>query len=611
MSDASGILLDVLSIRVCGFLASALLIVPITGCGMFESGPSEREVVSSFVRALSAGDNGAAARQTDSPKQARAALKSVRDDLSAEKLRASLRSFSEDGEEVRGRASLDMNWELGQGRAWQYRSDVEVVDTDEGNKVRWTPSVIHPKLRAEQSLSLVDQPPEAKPILAAGGQPLMEPTTLINVNLDAQQAGDVEKVAGQLAGPLGEIDSSITAESILGGVRETPDGQPYSVVSLREGDYQQVKSRIYDLPGVRFTTRSSVLPLKEGFGSQVLAGVGKEAEERADQRAGWRVATVDQAGNEVAVVHDKPPRPVDPITTTLDSGIQNAAESAVDPIPEAAMIVAMRPSNGEVVAVAQNGPADEQGPIALSGQYPPGSTFKIVTAASALNSGSMNKDTPVQCPAKKTFDGREIPNDHDFELGQTLLIKAFAESCNTTFAQLATDQPADALTKTARQFGVGVDFDMPGSITITGDVPPAEETVLRAANGIGQGKVVASPFGMALASASVVNGSMPTPKLIEGAETKADHEPAPLSPEMVRQLKPMMRDVVQSGTAKGLSGSGAVSGKTGTAQYGDGKKAHGWFVGFRDDLSFAVLLTDAGSSKPAVATTRAFLDQLP
>jgi cell division protein FtsI/penicillin-binding protein 2 len=73
----------------------------------------------------------------------------------------------------------------------------------------------------------------------------------------------------------------------------------------------------------------------------------------------------------------------------------------------------------------------------------------------------------------------------------------------------------------------------------------------------------------------------------------------------------MMREVVTAGTARALAGSGEVYGKTGTAQFGDGTRSHGWFVGYRGDLAFAVLVVDAGSSAPAVQTAARLLAAIP
>ncbi len=592
-------------------LTGLALTLPLSGCGMFESGPSAQEIASSFLNTFAAGDSAGAAGRTDAPDRARQALEDARGGLSPQAVRFNVTKVVEDEGGAPARATFDADWDLGDGRVWRYEGAFELTESDQGWKVHWAPSALHPKLGPGQRLVFNEQRPEPQPVLDRDGAELMKPEQIVTVSLDPQQAGDLPGTAGQLAEGLKPVDPEITQQTILDGVGRTPPGQPYVVVSLRQADYDQVRPAIYDLPGVRFPAQSQLVTAERGYAAQALAGVSKQVDEQIAANSGWSVAVADANGAPVEVLQEQPSRPVDQVHTTLSDRVQRAAEQAVAPVPQAAMVVAMQPSTGGVLAVAQNDPADAQGSPALTGQFPPGSTFKIATAAAGLEADKVTIDGPVDCPKSKVVDGRTIPNDKDFELGTVPLRTAFAKSCNTTFAQLAVDLPAQALTDMAKQLGVGVDFDVPGITTITGQAPPAENTTGRAANGFGQGTVLASPFGMALASATVANGSMPTPKLIEGAETKADSEVAALSPKTLDQLRPMMRDVVLSGTATGAASAGEVAGKTGTAQFGDGTHAHGWFVGYRGDLAFAVLLEDAGESKPAVQVAQSFLSNTP
>ncbi|MGI8307712.1 penicillin-binding transpeptidase domain-containing protein [Saccharopolyspora hattusasensis] len=583
--------------------AAALLLLPLAACS---TGPSEEDVAVSFVNAVAAGDAAGAANQTDAPDQARQALETARRNLSPTAAHATVREVTEDAQGV-PTARFDMSWDFGAGKVWNYPNELKLVEQDQDWKVRWAPAVIHPQLAAGQTIAFREQRPDPAPVLDRDGKQLMGPEQLITVSLSPQEAGDVRAVASSLASALSVVEPAITQQSILDGVAKTPQGQPYAVVTLRQSDYDKVKAQIYDLPGVRFPAQTRLVTTARGYGTQVLAGVARKVDEQVEANAGWRVVTLDAAGQEAAALHDVAEKPVAPTNVTLGDRTQQAAEQAVDPVPQAAMLVAMQPSTGEVLAVAQNAAADAQGLVALSGQYPPGSTFKTVTATAGLESGKVNIDTQVECPGKKVFDGRVLPNDKEFDLGQVPLRTAFARSCNTSFAQLAVDLPGQALTHAGRQLGLGVDFDMAGATTITGKVTPADSTVQRAENGIGQGTVLASPFGMALVTSSIAQGRMPVPSLVRGVPTKADAEPQPPSPQSLDQLRAMMREVVTSGTASSLNGSGDVRGKTGTAQFGDGTHSHGWFVGYRGDLAFAVLVTDAGSSGPAVEAAKRFL----
>ena len=193
-------------------------------------------------------------------------------------------------------------------------------------------------------------------------------------------------------------------------------------------------------------------------------------------------------------------------------------------------MVAISPSTGGILAAAQNAPADAQGPIAFSGTYPPGSTFKTITTAAALEAGITTPDSPQACPGRVTVENRTIPNDDEFDLGTVPLTTAFARSCNTTMAVLSDQLPADALPDMARLFGIGVDYVIPGLTTITGNVPSADTPAQKVENGIGQGTVTVSPFGLAVAEASLGHGSTITPTLVVGEKTTADAESKPIPP---------------------------------------------------------------------------------
>lgn len=587
------------------------MLAPLAGCGMINSGPSAHDVAAAFVTSFASGDNAAAAARTDNPAAARKLLDTTRAKLKPKSVSVSLGEVPEPQNDGPARASYDVTWDFGSGRIWTYRDAMQLVNGDKGWQVRWSPSVIHPRLGAQQSLEFRETRPNPAPVLDRDGGQLMGAEQLVQVNLDPAQVKDVPGLAGQLAPALAPVDPGITQQSIVDGAAKTPHGQPYQVVTLRQADYDRVKPQIHNLPGLHFSAQSKVVSPERGFASPVLPGIAKKMDEQIAGKAGWHVGIVNAAGQEVQPLFDKPAQPADTLSSTLSQRVQRAAEQALAPVPQAAMIVALQPSSGDVLAVAQNAPADAQGSNPMTGQYPPGSTFKVITANAGLSAGKVGIDTPVQCPGKKVFNGRWVPNENEFDLGVVPLRTAFAQSCNTTFAQLSADLPADALTKSGKQLGVGDDFDMPGATTITGKIPPASELVQRAENGFGQGKVLTSPFGMALATASVARGSMPMPTLLKGTQTKANATPQPISPQTLDQLRPMMREVVLSGTAKALGGSGEVFGKTGTAQFGDGTHSHGWFVGYRGDMAFAVLLTDAGSSAPAVQVARGFLGNVP
>ncbi|NUT52021.1 MAG: penicillin-binding protein [Saccharothrix sp.] len=590
---------------------SGVVLLLVSGCGLFSSRPGPDQVAGDFLTELAAGDVDGAAGLTDDAGGAKELLGRVREVLKPVGLRTKVEQVRSEGDSNTADATAQLDWDLGNGHAWSYQAKFDLRREEDDWKVHWAPSVVHPKLAVQQSLGVAEVKPQPAPVLDRDGTPLLAPERVVSILLDAKEAGDVAAVAGALAAALTPIDAAISRESILDGASKVPAGQVYQVASLRDADYQTVKPAIYELPGVRFTTQTSLLAPSRTFGSQVLPAVRKAVEEEIAGKAGLRVYTVNAAGDEVETLHEQEPESAQAISTALSRTVQTAAEDALEPVPQAAMLVALQASTGEVLAVAQNGPADAEGPVALMGRYPPGSTFKVVTAAAALASGQATADSPLPCPAKAVIDGRRIvPNDHEFDKGTIPLHSAFAFSCNTTFAQLAAGMAPDALGQAAEGFGIGVDFEIPAITTITGSVPPASDVVERAEDGFGQGKVLASPFGMALVAATVAKGEMPVPSLLKGRETKADRTPTPPAPAVLEPLRAMMREVVETGTAPQLKPYGDVRGKTGTAQFGDGTNSHGWFVGYRGDVAFATLLLGTNSSAPAVEASARFLAAL-
>lgn len=600
--------------RSAALLVVLLSLLPAAACGLFGGQPPPEDTARAFVDAVARGDAAAAGALTDQPQDATTLLEQVRDALGPTEVRIELDQVRDSGT---GTASVSFTptWTFGDGRDWSYRSTFDLRRTEDSARpweVRWSPAVIHPKLSSQQSLVLREEEASPAPVLDRDGGPLLTAQKVISVLLYRDQAGDVPAVAAALAAALVRFDPAITQQSIVDGAATAPAGNGYSVAVLREPDYQQVKDLIYELPGVRFVAHNRVLPPDREFAQQLLPTVRTAVEPQITGRPGWRVVSLDLAGTEIETLHEVPVAPGTAVTTTLSRLTQAAAENAVDSLPQQAVIVALQPSTGEVLAVAQNAAADAAGPIALSGRYPPGSTFKVVTTSAALQAGTVTAASPVSCPGTTVIDGRRIPNSDQFDLGTVELHTAFANSCNTTFARIAADLSAPAMPAAARQLGLGVDFVMAGATTVTGSVPADQSTVARAEAGFGQGTVIASPFGMALVAATVARGTMPTPVLIRGSVTSVDAAPEAPPAAVIDALRVMMREVVTAGNARALMAvPGQVYGKTGTAQFGDGTHSHGWFIGYRADLAFAVLVVDGGSSTPAVQAAARFLAVAP
>jgi cell division protein FtsI/penicillin-binding protein 2 len=281
------------------------------------------------------------------------------------------------------------------------------------------------------------------------------------------------------------------------------------------------------------------------------------------------------------------------VTTTLDADVQAAAEQALDEAlaedEEArAALVAVQPSSGDVLAAA-NRPLEDSFNRAFDGQYPPGSTFKVVTTDALLSAGIVRPDTTVDCPTTIDVGGRQFKNFEGGGGGEELFSSAFAESCNTAFVGFADRLRAGALPAAGRAFGIGARFDLPVP-AYGGQVPDPRDLTATAAAMIGQDRILASPLGMAGVIATVADGSWRPPRLVAD-DPRVDG--TPLDAEITEQLRDLTREVVTSGTGTALAVlAGEPHGKSGTAEYGSGDPppTHAWFIAYRDDVAVAVLV---------------------
>ena len=282
-----------------------------------------------------------------------------------------------------------------------------------------------------------------------------------------------------------------------------------------------------------------------------------------------------------------------PVRTTLDRRLQAAADRAVGSAPAA--LVAVRPSTGEILAIADR---LEEPKGALLGLNPPGSTFKVITGAAALD-GGMSPGASVACPAVTVAAQRTIHNAGDFALGSVPLTRAFAESCNTTFARLGVAEGTHRLADAAAAFGFGSRFD-PGVAAYSGDFPGDAEGNALAEASIGQGKVQATTLDMAVVAAAVDDGTYRSPRLVAErlvGRRQAKRLPAPVT----GGLRSMMGAVVSYGTAAHARLPGGTHGKTGTAEYGSAGHTHAWFIGYRGDIAFAVFVERGGEGGKVAA----------
>jgi cell division protein FtsI/penicillin-binding protein 2 len=500
---------------------------------------------------------------------------------------------------------------------WSYQGLLRLVRRDRRWRVDWSPAAIHPDLAAGLRFQRVRSWPERAPILARDGTVLAGPGPVVEVQIVGERVKDATEVAAALREHAGV--RATRARAALADAQRRPN-QRVPVAVLPKARYEQVRDVIYPVPGLSFeekvgreaggpasarvlvgrvepVTADDLKRLGAPYQTGDLTGHGNGLEAAFERRLAGspsgEVRLVDKGGAVAKVLHRFPGEDGRPVQTTLDPRAQRAGERALAGVAKPAALVAVRPSTGELLAVV-NAPAEYN--RALLGRYPPGSTFKVVTAA-ALLAGGLRPGDQVDCPKQTSVGGRRFGNFEDEVLGRIPFSSAFAHSCNTAFVRLAAGRlDGDELGAAAGRFGFGVE-PAPGVPAVTSRVPSAADETDLAAEAFGQGRVTASPLQMAMVAATVAEGRWRSPRLVAG-EDGGDGGPAPgaLDRGVADTLRRLMRLVVTEGTARPAGLPAGTAGKTGTAEFGSGDPlpTHAWFIGYRGDLAFAVVVEDGG-----------------
>lgn len=321
------------------------------------------------------------------------------------------------------------------------------------------------------------------------------------------------------------------------------------------------------------------------------------------------------------------------VQLTIDPAVQETAVSALGGSRGA--VVALDPRNGEVLAmvsnpvfdpaaVDENGQAlfdDPSSPMlnrATQGLYPPGSTFKAVTAAAILEHGVLAPDTVVTCEDEYVVEGFAVSCANVSQgIGTYPFSDAFAFSVNAIFAEAGIDLGWPRFLEVARKFG----FNSAPPFTL--DTAPnqvfnpgSERTgPLLASTAFGQGELLASPLQMAIVTAVIANeGVLVAPHIgLRALENGSDRgsveavdEERIIPADVAREVAAMMRAVVTNGQASGVSFEDIpVAGKTGTAESGVEGESHAWFIAFApyDDpvVAVAVLVEHGGRGSTVAA----------
>jgi penicillin-binding protein 2 len=526
-------------------------------------------------------------------------------------------------------------------------------------------------------------------ILDRNGVILVDNYPSYELTVIREDVDDLEELIGELARLLHK--SRTEMEAAFDGIRRRPAFKPFLVFKdLTWKDLVTIETHRFELPGVMITVKPRRRYLHDGLAAHVIGYLGEvtaaqldreaysdhrmgdlagqyglemELERHLHGRRGRRLVEVDASGRVLNVIKNIDPEPGDNVYLTLDARLQEVAQTALGDQVGAA--VALDPNTGEVLVLA-SAPTFNQSDFvqgispekwralvdnpfhplenrAISGQYPPGSTFKIVSAAAALEEEVVTPQSIIYCPGHYPFGNRVFHCWKKGGHGGVDLHRSLKESCDVYYYDVGRRLGIDRLADYSRRFGLGSRTGVGLSSEKAGLVPTKDWKMRRFKNPwmqgetlsvvIGQGYNLATPLQMAQVVSVVANGGvLYRPQLVEKIASAGGEIIQGYQPEKIRELdlEPQTLDLIKKalvGVVNEPGGTGrrarvegvTVGGKTGTSQVVALKKFrhvpekdlpykyrdHAWFVAFapaeKPEIAVAVVLEHAGHGGSAAA----------
>jgi penicillin-binding protein 2 len=334
-------------------------------------------------------------------------------------------------------------------------------------------------------------------------------------------------------------------------------------------------------------------------------GVEKWMEDTLRGAAGTKRIEVNSAGRVMRELERQEGDPGNDIRLTINADVQNFAQARLG--NESAAVVVIDVTNGDIICIASSPSFDpnlfvrgishteynlltenDHRPLAnktVSGAYPPGSTFKMVTALAALEAGVIDANHTVYCPGYLEFGGRRFHCHSRGGHGQVGLPESLEKSCDVFYYDVAQKVGIDKMAEMGRKLGLGQKFDIPMSAVTEGNMPDKAWKLARHKQewrigdtinaSIGQGYVLTSPLQLAVMTARIASGRAVAPRLVRMINDQElpipDAPPLEVSPEYLAAVRAGMNAVVNSerGTAKSsriVDPTMVMAGKTGTSQ---------------------------------------------
>ena len=489
-------------------------------------------------------------------------------------------------------------------------------------------------LAEENRIKISLIPPARGQVFDRTGRPLAQNVQSYRVTITREDAGDIDETIARL-GQLIQLDPELVAEARVELKKRRGDTQVTIAEKVTWEELARVAANAPALPGIEpQVALSRHYPLGADFTHVIgyvgpvsdydlsrienpdpllnlprfqIGKTGLEAREEEELRgkAGTMRLEVNASGREVRELGRQEGKPGADIQLTIDHMLQNYVQARLG--SESAAAVVIDCESGDLLAIGSS-PAfdpnlfvngisvndynglieDDHRPLvskSVQGTYPPGSTFKMVTALAALEAGIVDSEDTYRCKGHLEVYSQKFGCWKRSGHGNVDLVRSLRESCDVYFYELALETGIERISEMARRLGIGERHDIPMSAVAEG-LAPTKEWKNRVKGedwvigdsvnaSIGQGFVLASPLQLAVMTARLATGRAVTPRLIktiDGVEQPSGAgAPMGLNENHLRQIRKGMYEVVNhgSGTARGsriTSPDHQMAGKTGTSQ---------------------------------------------
>jgi hypothetical protein len=606
-----------------------VLLAALTGCtGSDEpedSGPDPEAAAAAFATGLETGDLSDVTFAGGTAADAQAAYDALVAGLG--EIGADVEVTDVKETEDAATATLHWSWAV-TDEPWEYDATADLALVGDEWQVTWAPTTVEPSLEPGETLQRSSVTPDRGDIVGARGLAIVTERAVVRIGMDKPSLDDPANAAGS-ARALAQL-VGVDGKDFVQRVKAAGDKAFVEAIVFRREEVPTAVTRgLPTIDGARAIAATLPLGPTRDFAAPILGRVGEVTAEMVEEdperyhvgdvagisglqaryddqlrgTPGVSIDAVAENGTSRGLVRYEAEAGAS-LGLTLDVDLQTEAENLLADVASGSALVAIRPSTGEILAAA-NGPGNGGLNLATFGQFAPGSTFKTVSSLALLRIGE-TPSTRVPCTPSIVVDGKRFTN-HDgypsFALGNIPLRTAIAYSCNTAYISQAPRLGPEGLFDAGVSLGIGLDHDI-GFPAYFGSTDPADSKTGAAAQMIGQGTILASPMVMATVMASVQNGSLVIPWLVDGVQSTPPDGAQPLTTSEGNNLQTLLRGVVTDGAGQFLLDvpGPPVRAKTGTAEFGTGDdvQTHAWMIGAQGDLAVCVFV-DIGESGSGTA----------